>query len=70
VLVDLGKMKSSNFEYACRVTLPIKKDARLSTIQHADPLGFVSNASCPRCDFPIEKSAWFTALDLLFGFFW
>jgi hypothetical protein len=26
VLVDLGKMKPSNFEYACRVTLPIKRD--------------------------------------------
>jgi hypothetical protein len=25
-LVDLGKMKPSNSEYACRVTLPIKKD--------------------------------------------
>jgi len=26
VLVDLGKMKPNNFEYACRVTLPIKRD--------------------------------------------
>jgi len=26
VLVDLGKMKPSNFEYACRVTLLVKKD--------------------------------------------
>jgi len=26
VLVDLGKMKPSNFEYACRVILPVKKD--------------------------------------------
>jgi hypothetical protein len=26
VLVDLGKMKPSNSEYACRVTLPIKRD--------------------------------------------
>ncbi len=25
-LIDLGKMKPSNSEYACRVTLPIKKD--------------------------------------------
>jgi hypothetical protein len=25
-LVDLGKMKPSNSEYACRVTLPVKKD--------------------------------------------
>jgi hypothetical protein len=25
-LVDLGKMRPSNFEYACRVTLPVKKD--------------------------------------------
>jgi len=27
VLVELGKMKPSDFEYACRVTLPVKKDA-------------------------------------------
>ncbi len=26
VLVDLGKMKPSNSEYACRVTLPVKRD--------------------------------------------
>jgi len=26
VLVDLGKMRASNSEYACRVTLPVKKD--------------------------------------------
>jgi hypothetical protein len=26
VLVDLGKMKPSNSEYACRVTLPMKRD--------------------------------------------
>jgi len=26
VLVDLGKMKPNNFEYACHVTLPIKRD--------------------------------------------
>jgi hypothetical protein len=26
VRVDLGKMKPSDFEYACRVTLPIKRD--------------------------------------------
>jgi hypothetical protein len=25
-LVELGKMRPSNFEYACRVTLPVKKD--------------------------------------------
>ncbi len=25
-LVELGKMKTSNSEYACRVTLPVKKD--------------------------------------------
>jgi len=26
VLVDLGKMRPNNFEYACRVTLPVKRD--------------------------------------------
>ncbi len=26
VLVDLGKMKPSSSKYACRVTLPVKKD--------------------------------------------
>jgi len=26
VLMSLWKMKSSNFEYACKITLPSKKD--------------------------------------------
>jgi len=26
VLVELGKMKPNDSEYACRVTLPVKKD--------------------------------------------
>ncbi len=26
VLMDLGKMKPNNSKYACRVTLPVKKD--------------------------------------------
>ncbi len=26
VLIDLGKMKPNNSEYACRVILPVKKD--------------------------------------------
>ncbi len=25
-LVDLGKMKPNNFEYACHIILPVKKD--------------------------------------------
>ncbi len=29
VLVDLGKMKPSNSEYACRITLPIKRDGSM-----------------------------------------
>jgi hypothetical protein len=29
VLVDLGKMRPSNSEYACRVTLPVKKDGSM-----------------------------------------
>jgi hypothetical protein len=44
VLVDLGKMKPNNFEYACRVTLLVKKDGSrffVETIDHSThkPIG-------------------------------
>jgi hypothetical protein len=73
-LVDLGKMKPSNSEYACRVTLPIKKDGSRRFCGDYRPL----NAQTRRDMFPMPlvedvidqlgKSTWFTTLDLQSGF--
>ncbi len=74
VLVDLGKMTPSNSEYACRVTLPVKKDGSRRFCGDYRPL----NAQTRRDSFPMPlvedvidqlgKSSWFTALDLQSGF--
>ncbi len=74
VLVDLGKMRPSNSEYACRVTLPVKKDGSRRFCGDYRPL----NAQTRRDMFPMPlvedvidqlgKSVWFTALDLQSGF--
>ncbi len=49
VLVELGKMKPSNSAYACRVTLPLKKDRsrrfwRLSTSESTNQKGCIPYA--------------------------
>jgi hypothetical protein len=72
--VDLGKMKPSDSEYACRVTLPIKKDGSMRFCGDYRPL----NLQTRRDSFPMPlvddvisqlgKLAWFTALDLQSGF--
>jgi hypothetical protein len=74
VLVDLGKMRPSNSEYACRVTLPAKKDGSRRFCGDYRPL----NAQTRRDMFPMPlvedvidqlgKSTWFIALDLQSGF--
>jgi len=74
VLVELGKMKPSDSEYACRVTLPVKKDGSRRFCGDYQPL----NLQTRRDSFPMPlvddvisqlgKSAWFTALDLQSGF--
>jgi hypothetical protein len=74
VLVDLGKMRPSNSEYACQVTLLVKKDGSRCFCGDYRPL----NAQTRRDSFPIPlvedvidqlgKSSWFTTLDLQFGF--
>jgi hypothetical protein len=74
VLVRLGKMKPSNSEYACRVTLPMKKDGSMRFCGDYRPL----NLQTRRDSFPMPlvedvisqlgKSNWFTALDLQSGF--
>ncbi len=74
VLVDLGKMKPSNSEYACRVTLPVKRDGSRHFCGDYRPL----NLQTRRDSFPMPlvddvisqlgKSTWFTALDLQSGF--
>ncbi len=74
VLVGLGKMKPSNSEYACRVTLLMKKDGSMRFCGDYRPL----NLQTRRDSFPMPliedvisqlgKSSWFTALDLQSGF--
>jgi hypothetical protein len=73
-LVELGKMRPSSSEYAYRVTLPAKKDGSRRFCGDYRPL----NAQIRRDSFPMPlvedvidqlgSSAWFTALDLQFGF--
>jgi hypothetical protein len=73
-LVELGKMRPNNSEYACRVTLPVKKDGSRRFCGDYRPL----NAQTRRDSFPMPlvkdvidqlgSSAWFTALDLQSGF--
>jgi len=74
VLVDLGKMRPSDSEYACRVTLLVKKDGSRRLCGDYRPL----NLQTRRDSFPMPlvvdvisqlgKSVWFTALDLQLGF--
>ncbi len=74
VLVDLGKMKPNNSEYACRVTLLVKKDESRRFCGNYRPL----NAQTRRDSFPMPlmedvidqlgNSSWFATLDLQFGF--
>ncbi len=70
VLVDLGKMKPNNSEYACRVILPVKKDGsrrfygdyqpfNTHTYQDSFPMPLVDDVIIP-----LGKSSWFSALDL------
>jgi len=69
-LVDLSKMKPSNSKYACRVTLPIKRDESRRFCGDYRPL----NLQTRRDSFPMPlvedvisqlgKLAWFTTLDL------
>ncbi len=71
VLVDLGKM---SFEYACWVTLPVKKDGSRRFCGDYRPL----NAQTRQDSFPMPlvedvinqlgSSAWFTPLDLQSSF--
>ncbi len=73
-LVELGKMRPSSSEYACRVTLPVKKDGSRRFCGDYRPL----NAQTRRDSFPMPlvedvidqlgNSTWFTALDLQSGF--
>jgi len=73
-LVDLGKMKPSNSEYACRVILPVKKDGsrrfygdyrllNTQTRRNMFPMPLVEDVIVQ-----LGKSTWFTTLDLQSGF--
>jgi hypothetical protein len=74
ILVDLGKMRPSNSEYACRVTLPVKKDGSRRFCGDYRPLNAQTRTdmfSMPLVEHVIDqlgKSIWFTALDLQSGF--
>jgi len=48
-LVDLGKMRPNNSEYACRVILPVKKDGSRCSCGDYRPL----NAQTRRDMFPM-----------------
>jgi len=73
-LVELGKMRPNSSEYACRVTLHVKKDGSRRFYGDYRPL----NAQTRRDSFlmplvedvidQLGNSAWFTALDLQSGF--
>jgi hypothetical protein len=74
VLVELGKMRPSNSAYACRVTLPIKRDGsrrfcgdyrplNLQTRRDAFPMPLVEDVISQ-----LGRAAWFSALDLQSGF--
>jgi len=74
VLVELGKMRPSNSTYACRVTLPVKKDGsrrfcgdykplNLQTLRDSFPMPLVEDIISQ-----LGKSTWFTTLHLLSGF--
>jgi hypothetical protein len=70
VLVDLGKMKPNNSEYACHVTLPIKKEGSRRFCGDYRPLNMQTrwdSFPMPLVDDVITqlgKSSWFIALDL------
>ncbi len=74
VLVELGKIRPNSSEYACRVTLPVKKDGSKHFCGDYRTL----NTQTRRDTFPMPlvedvidqlgSSAWFTALDLQSGF--
>jgi len=73
-LIDLGKMKPSNSKYACRVTLPIKKDGSRRFCGDYQPLNVQTRQDMfpmPLVEDVIDqlgKSTLFSTLDLQSGF--
>jgi hypothetical protein len=70
VLITLGKMKPNTFEYACKVTLLVKKDnnckfcgdyklLNMQTHQDSFPMPLVEDVLTQ-----LGKAQWFFALDL------
>ncbi len=73
-LIDLGKMKPNNSEYACQVTLPVKKDGSRRFCGDYRPLNAQTRRDMflmPLVEVVIDqlgKSTWFSTLDLQSGF--
>jgi len=74
VLITLGKMKPNTSEYACKVTLLVKKDnnckfycdyklLNMQTHQDSFPMPLVEDVLTQ-----LGKSRWFSTLDLEFRF--
>jgi hypothetical protein len=71
---DQARMKNNDFEYACRVSLPVKKDGNKCLCGDYRPL----NMQIRRDSFPMpliddvlsqmRSNQWFSALDLQTGF--
>jgi hypothetical protein len=67
-------MKNGDFEYACKVSLPIKKDSsrrfcgdyrllNMQTKKDSFPIPLINDVV-----FQMESNQWFNALELQFGF--
>ncbi len=73
-LVELGKMRPNSSEYACRVTLPVKKDGSMRFCGVYKPFNAQTrhdSLPMPLVEDVIDQlgsSTWFTALDLQSGF--
>jgi hypothetical protein len=75
-LIKLGKMKNSYFEYAYKVSLPIKRDGSRWFYGDYKPLNMQTRRDSflvPLIDdvfFQMGSIQWFSALDLQYGFWY
>ncbi len=73
-LIKLGKMKNSDFEYVCRVSLHVKKDGNMWFCGDYKPLNMQTRRDSflmPLIDDVLSQmgnNQWFSALDLQSSF--